>query len=275
MYKRGFSSLLMIALFLVAVISLVSANVAVAADTQILQSQSASNVQSQQLSNDEVMRSAVNATAFGYGSNGKKTSATANSVVPMTSSAVAVVTIFSDPTWSPVFTSGGLSYDGGTHSFISVRNVSTSNITVGKLAVSPNMTTSLGTWWSNVQPLHNGLWYDLEAYKINYNGAYGSRISASYIMTSSEFAQLNAYILSHDSWSPTSNCSTFASGAWNTTVASSYTVSAGIPNTPKNLANGIKSVFPTTYSTGYSLPYNYSVYYANGSNAITQTSSFR
>jgi hypothetical protein len=59
---------------------------------------------------------------------------------------IATLTIFADPTSSTIGSSG-LSYDMGTHAFITVKNISTSNITVGKLgSIAPGKTVSIGTW---------------------------------------------------------------------------------------------------------------------------------
>lgn len=108
------------------------------------------------------------------------------------------------------------------------------------------------------------MWYDLESYYISKQASWPDRKSASYIMTATELATLNSYIVNHDYWSAPTNCSSFASAAWNATVASSYDVSAGVPNTPAYLANSIISTFPSTYLTGAAVPWDYIVYYAQG-----------
>lgn len=201
---------------------------------------------------DPVVIHAVNAEKFGLG--GKSRS---GAVQPLTS-AVAVVTIFASA-------SGGSSGYVSGHAFITVKNISGGTITIGKFSgIANNATMSLGTWSSSVTSEHNGLWYDLEAYKIYKTGDWSNRKSASYIMTATELATLNNYIVNHDSWTYLTNCSSFASAAWNATVAPSYDVSAGIPNTPSNLQNSIMSVFPSTYQTGAAVPWNYIVYYAQG-----------
>ena len=82
-------------------------------------------------------------------------------------------------------------------------------------------------------------------------------------MTSTELANLNNYIINHDSWTLTNNCSSFAASAWNSAVDPSYSLSAGVINTPTNLANNIKSKFPG-YIIGMSAPFDYIVYYAQG-----------
>lgn len=114
-------------------------------------------------------------------------------------------------------------------------------------------TVSLGTWGNKNQ--HKGLWYNLESYFAN-KGEYNGRVSLSKYTTSKELESLNSYINSHDSWSTLSNCSTFASGAWNT--ISSTKLSAGWINTPSNLKGNIKK---HSYSINRNIEYNNNVGY--------------
>ncbi len=164
-----------------------------------------------------------------------------------------------------VFATGGGSSSGfvSGHAFITVKNVSIGTITIGKFSgIANNKTMSIGTWGN--KPEHTGLWYDLESYYVFKQAYWPTRNSASYIMTASELATLNNYIVNHDSWTALNNCSSFAAAAWDATVAPSYNVSAGFPNTPTNLANSIMSTFPSTYLTGAAVPWDYIVYYAQG-----------
>jgi hypothetical protein len=222
---------------------------------------------------------AVNAVDFGYGPKGKtvagvKGMATAAAVAP----AVAVITVFSDSSYSSAGDSsaGALGALMGQHAFITIQNVSSSNIDVGKLSgLAPGKSLSLGTWRNVVTTEHNGLWYDLEAYLIARRGYYSNRVSASYIMTSAQLNTLNSYIINNDYWSFGTNCSSFASGAWNSAVDASYRLSAGAPNTPKGLANSIRSVFSNTYRTGYVVPNYYPVYYAKGTGTPAASQVYR
>ena len=77
--------------------------------------------------------------------------------------------------------------------------------------------------------------------------------------TSSELETLNSYINSHDSWSAFTNCSSFATGAWNT--ISSTKLSAGWINTPSNLKGSIKK---NSYSINRAIGYNSNVGYYTG-----------
>lgn len=173
---------------------------------------------------------------------------------------VATVRVFADPTKSTVGSSG-LEINLGTHAWITVSNISDNNITVGKFSVAPGKTMALGTWGN--QSEHIGLWYNLESYKIKNNSAYGNRVSLRVDITSSSLSTLNSHMIGRDKWTRTNNCSSFAVTSWNKIC--STTLSAGVINTPLNLANSIKGV--SGYATGASVPHHYKVYYANGSNS--------
>ena len=191
------------------------------------------------------------------------------SVVP----AVAMITIFADPANGGTGSSGGNGSTFGTHAFITVKNMSQSNINIGRFSgIAPGKTMSIGAWGNKSE--HTGLWYDLESYFVYYNGAYAGRVSASYLITAAQLNTLNSYITNNDRWSLLTNCSSFAAGAWNSVVDPSYSLSAGIPNTPKNLSNNIKAKFPSA-PIGGSVPYDYLVYYANGTGAPVRSSVYR
>jgi hypothetical protein len=159
---------------------------------------------------------------------------------------VAYVTIFADPTSSGGGSSSGSdgSFDFGTHAFITIKNMSSSNINVGKFSgIAPGKTMSLGTWGNKSE--HNGLWYDLESYFVYYNSAYSGRVSVTVAIDQNALNILNSYVINNDYWSTFTNCSSFAVGAWNSFMPSNYNLSAGYPNTPKKLTDNIKSKFPT------------------------------
>jgi hypothetical protein len=183
----------------------------------------------------------------------------------------AILTIFA-------VSSGTISSSIAGHGFITVKNVSTGGLTinVGKFSgIASGKTMSLGTWDSSVTTEHRGLWYDLEAYKLYKNGAFSGRVSVSYLLNSSQINNLNSYIINHDSWSLSSPCSSFAVNAWNSVVDSSYRLSPGIPSTPTNLRNNIKIKFKNQYATNGPIPYDYAVYYANGTNTPIRSNIFK
>ena len=191
--------------------------------------------------------------------------------VATTPVAGAILTIFA-------VSSGTISSSIAGHGFITVKNVSTGGLTinVGKFSgIASGKTMSLGTWDSSVTTEHRGLWYDLEAYKLYKNGAFSGRVSVSYLLNAAQINNLNSYIINHDSWSLTSPCSSFAVNAWNSAVDSSYQLSAGLPSTPTNLRNNIQSKFKSQYATNGPIPYDYAVYYANGTGAPIRSNIFK
>lgn len=175
---------------------------------------------------------------------------------------VAQVRIFADSTGesSIINTSG--------HAWLTIKNVSNSNITVGKFSIAPNKTIAVGTWGNKEE--HNGLWYSLEPYFVHNYSTWSNRSSLLVNIDSTALATLTTYIVNHDSWSLTNNCSSFAVGGWNQIC--STTLSAGVINTPTNLKNSI--INTGLSSTGISVPYNYVVYYADGSNTPIRSSEF-
>ncbi|MCM3785178.1 hypothetical protein M3231_19575 [Neobacillus mesonae] len=155
-------------------------------------------------------------------------------LISPTATSVAILTMFSDGTDAGIGSSGSTF---GTHSFITVKNISSSAITVGGLSgIASQKTVSVGTWGN--QDENKGLWYNLEALYVNNNSAYKNRVSKSMYLTQTQLNSINTYIKNSDSWSHLNNCSTFAVGLWNS--VSSDTYSAGSPNTPKTCQTLLK-----------------------------------
>lgn len=83
------------------------------------------------------------------------------------SAKVATLTVYAD--------ASALAENGWTaetlqsgHAFISVKNISTSPITVGGLTkVQPQQVVTVGTWGNREE--HVGVWYNLESYYIHKN----------------------------------------------------------------------------------------------------------
>ncbi|WP_322922724.1 hypothetical protein [Paenibacillus campi] len=183
---------------------------------------------------------------------------------------VARLTIFADGGSNTTGSSGsGNITDFGVHAFVTIKNSNTSAIQVGGLTgIVPGKTVSVGTWGNKSE--HNGVWYNLEEKFIANQDAYKSRVSLTIDLSSGQLQAVNNYIKNHDDWGYTNNCSSFAVGIWNTVAAT--TLSAGTINTPKNLANSIKS--KSGYISGMAVPNDYLVYYANGANAPIRSRSF-
>lgn len=176
----------------------------------------------------------------------------------LAASNVAILTVFSDPTPSYVGSSG-FSIDVGTHSWITVKNIASTYITVGALNwIAPGKTVSVGTWGN--QKEHKGIWYNLEARHIRYNNAYSGRVSRTYYLTATKLNTLNNHIKNNDWWYTIQPCSYWTCMQWNG-VANSQ-LSSGFPSTPKKLAASIRA--RPGWTTRAAVPYDYPVYYANG-----------
>lgn len=189
-------------------------------------------------------------------------------IVQKTLSDVAVLTLFAVPSGSVDSSGGSSGSSWGTHAFVTVENVSSSDITVGGLSsITPWTTVSIGTWGNKSE--HTGVWYDLEEAFIYNDGAYTGRVSHSMYLTQSQLDSVSTYIRNHDSWSIFNNCSSFAVGLWNSVSTDIYT--AGTPNTPQNLYYSIQD---GQYNTDASVPYNYVVYYANGTGAPIRSTQY-
>lgn len=167
--------------------------------------------------------------------------------------------VYADPGAQGTGSSGGDSSSTfGNHAFITIANNTSSNIIVGKLSqITPGTTVTMGTWGNKAE--HTGLWYNLESNFVS-QGAYANRVSLTTDITSSQLSSLSSLIANNDAWSYTNNCSSFAEKAWNS--VSSTKIDAGLVDTPKNLASSITAI--GWYNTGRIVPWDYSIYYAQG-----------
>lgn len=181
-----------------------------------------------------------------------------------TAPAVAELTIYAD---GNILGSSFLNFG---HAFISVKNISSGNINVGGFSgIAPSKTMSIGTWGNTTED--TGLWYDLEEWYAFNRQAFTSAASLTTQLSSSQLSSVNAYIINNDYWSNTTNCSSFASSLWNS-VASTK-VSAGIPNLPLSLKNSITS--QAGYTIGKVIPWDYVVYFAQGTGVPKQSTVYK
>lgn len=188
--------------------------------------------------------------------------------VETSSTSVASLRIFADKT-SSTLGSSGLGIDVGTHAWLTVTNISNKDITVGKFIIKPGKTMALGTWGNKSE--HKGLWYNLESYYVSKYDAYDNRVSLRVDLDQSWLDDLNTHMVGYDKWSVTNNCSSFAVSSWN--LVCSDQLSAGVINTPKNLAGSIAK--NSNHYENFPVPYDYVVYYANGSKTPVQSEIFK
>ena len=124
------------------------------------------------------------------------------------------------------------------HSFLSVENISSETITIGKVEVAPNETISIGTWSSKA---HFGVWYNVESNYIKDYNKYDGRISITAGISSQDTEKMNKFILAHDYWSPTNNCSNFALNLWNTVAEEDEELVRPFIYSPSKIAKALKN----------------------------------
>jgi len=98
------------------------------------------------------------------------------------------------------------------HSFLSLENISSIPIEISNVVIYPGETIAIGTW--SIKS-HFGVWYNVESnYIADYN-KYDGRISVTTGISTEDIDKITQYIISHDYWTPLTNCSCFALNLWN------------------------------------------------------------
>lgn len=147
-------------------------------------------------------------------------------VIPATAfAATAQLTVYATATGTP----GSFNVSG--HSWISVKNVTTANIQVLGVSISPGYELYMGTWGNQGA---NTVWWNLEPH---YASTLDGRVSITQSLSSSQFSALTTWINGHEFWKLLQNCAWWASSAWNTVSANK--VSAGLIPTPSQLKGSI------------------------------------
>ena len=190
---------------------------------------------------------------------------------------VATVTIVSG---GQLGTIGSASKQYLGHAFILVENISKKEIIVGQLKVQPGKTVSVGAfselYTDNNDVGRNGVWYNLENRNAHINKIYGVDIARlSHDINASQLIKISETIIDSNTWTPTNNCSSFATRAFNSVAPKEKQVSAGsalTADTPKGLAGSIRQI----PGHGLGLTYNSSihmtdVHYPKGSLLIRST----
>lgn len=128
------------------------------------------------------------------------------------------------------------------HSFLIVKNIGVSTITVGHMSVPVGQSITIGTF--NNRKNHKGIWYNIEGY----NGINATCYGLTTGLTGSQLNTFNNTLNNNDTWTVTKNCSYFAKTVWNS-VNSPDTLSG---TNPLSLANSIKK--KSGYITNPSIP---------------------
>jgi len=124
------------------------------------------------------------------------------------------------------------------HSFLSILNTSSSEISVGGKLVQPNEEISFGAWSLSA---HFGIWYNVESYYINNYNKYNGRVSVEKGITIEDIGRINEFIIRHDKWTPINNCSKFAMMLWNRIAKESEKLDVKLIETPTHLIKQLKT----------------------------------
>ncbi len=142
------------------------------------------------------------------------------------------------------------------HSFITLTNVTDSDLNIGGLMIAPDTSITVGTRSNRAE--HKGIWYNYEGYAAYYSNFYENRITIQASLDADQLAVVNENISRSDKWSVTSNCSAFATNIWNSVCADR--VDAGIPNMPYDLRCYIMAHYADYAVAMAEVPYDYAVY---------------
>lgn len=165
----------------------------------------------------------------------------ANRMFKVSAATVATFTIHSDPEgyWGP-----NQNLQVGKHAFLSIRNKTNSTIYVLGVPVTPNGAITVGTYGNQLSKYGQGVFTNLDAYRIKYKGKYKTRVSLSMNI---DYAQLNTIqqtMRVNNEYSYYHNCAWFSERVWNSVAPASKHISACGWDTvcnPLALANSIKS----------------------------------
>ena len=167
-----------------------------------------------------------------------------------------------------IFSDGSGLY--GTHAFISITNISRSNIKVLNSTIAPGKSMTVGTWGNKGEGA--GIYINLEAKKISMNRSeYKNRVSLSMNITSSQLNTVNNTMKRNNKWAVGTNCASFASTVWNSVAPTNRQVTPGsVLANPRTLSGNIKK--RTGYRTGESVgncDLNYVKRYYNDNRIVT------
>ena len=149
------------------------------------------------------------------------------------------------------------------HCFLSVKNKTSSSLSVGHLTLYGGQSLSVGTWDNN---WHTGLFYNYENYDNGgWKNANCARVSID--ITDIELLSLSAQLQnpSNNSYSNTNTCASFASRVWNVLATSSMQITNS--HWPDDIYDSI--MLKSGHSTSSLIPSNSNVGYVQGSSFIS------
>ena len=154
---------------------------------------------------------------------------------------------------------GDASINASGHAFVSVTNVSDSDIAVGGLLIAPGKSLTIGTRGNRNE--HAGIWYNLESYYQYYlsDSYYINIYSVQVSLDQSQLDVVNRNLAKADHWSAIYNCTAFTEAMWNSVC--SDTLSSGGLYTPTALRDDLLAKYADKAAFRPEVPYDYIVYY--------------
>lgn len=147
--------------------------------------------------------------------------------------------------------------DGLGHAWIEIENDTNNTYDVGAYSMTPGETITVGLW-GNLED--NGVWYNVESYGIDEFDLFDGRVSVEETITEEELDSISSYILNHDYWNVSYNCSCFVKDIWN--MVSEDDLNSGfLVNLPSWLCNSIKG--KDRYFTNRYIPTNDKIGYVS------------
>ncbi|MFA6661996.1 MAG: hypothetical protein WCS56_03050 [Bacilli bacterium] len=124
------------------------------------------------------------------------------------------------------------------HSFMSIENITSSDITFFNYTLSPAELITFSWWGIN---RHMGIWFNMESNYINLYNRYTERYSVDTYLTETGINAIEEYMESNDYYTPFKNCAKMTVDCWN--EVSPNTIDLGAIATPSKLLTVIKK-FP-------------------------------
>lgn len=156
---------------------------------------------------------------------------------------------------------GDASINTSGHAFISVTNVSDTELNVGELVIAPGTSMTFGTRGNRNE--HSGIWYNLESYYMYYiPDYYYDLYSMQVSLTQEQLDIVNENLSRSDHWSAIYNCSAFSEAMWNSVCSDPvHAFSVGSTYSPANLQADMLAHYADKIAFEPPIPYDYIVYY--------------
>ncbi len=160
------------------------------------------------------------------------------------STKIGTISLYASPAYPPTLSR----YNG--HSWIYIKNLSGKDLDILGYTISPNEGISFGTTGSPKMS-STGIWVNLEGY----NHYYRENLSITSDFYEEDLEYLEVYLSEHNKWTLLYNCTTFASGIWNNSLAGQENPVYSI--TPLNLHNKMSKMANVEVNREYIIEKDY------------------